>query len=161
MTATMSTSAHVVHPSAGEAVWFLGTLAIIMTSGEQSGEAISVSEHLAPAGFGPPPHIHHQEDEAIYVLAGTVSGFVGEQSFLAGPGGYAFLPRGLPHGWRVEGDVPARMLVVTTPAGFERFVRESGQPAGALTIPDAPIGEADLARMGAAAAKYGIEFLVP
>ncbi|HEY8598812.1 MAG TPA: cupin domain-containing protein [Thermomicrobiales bacterium] len=161
MTATLGANDHALASEMGEAIWFLGNLVTIKTAGEQCGEALSVTEHLAPAGFGPPPHIHHMEDEVIYVLAGTIAGFVGEQSFRAGPGGYAFLPRGIPHGWRADDDMPARMLVITTPAGFERFVRESGEPARALTLPTSPIGEAELARMGAAAAKYGIEFLEP
>lgn len=161
VTAAIGSTAHILSPESGEAIWFLGNLAIIKTTGEQTGGALSVSEHLAPAGFGPPPHIHHREDEAIYVLEGTISGFCGEQTFRGGPGTYVYLPRGVLHGWQADDAAPARMLVVTTPAGFEKFVRESGDPAGALTLPTAPVTESDLARMGAAAARQGIEFLIP
>ncbi len=161
MTTVIASTAHVLAPESGEAIWFLGTLVSIKTAGEQCGGTLSVTEHLAPAGFGPPPHIHHSEDEAVYVLEGSISGFCGEQTFRGGPGSYVFLPRGVPHVWQADADAPVRLLVVTTPAGFERFVRESGEPAAALTLPPAPPTEADLARMGAAAARQGIEFLVP
>jgi quercetin dioxygenase-like cupin family protein len=161
MTAVIASTAHLLAPASGEAIWFLGNLVTIKTAGEQCGDALSVTEHLAPAGFGPPPHIHHHEDEAIYVLEGAISGFCGEQTFRGTPGSYVFLPRGVPHGWQADAAAPVRMLVVTTPAGFERFVREGGKPAAALTLPTAPITEADLARMGAAADRHGIEFLVP
>ena len=70
----------------GEAIWFLGHTVTIKTAGEETGEAFSVTEHFPPAGFAPPPHIHHHEDEAIYVLAGEVSGFSGERPFRGGPG---------------------------------------------------------------------------
>jgi quercetin dioxygenase-like cupin family protein len=161
MTAVIGSKAQILAPAGGEAIWFLGNLVTIKTAGEECGEALSVTEHLAPAGFGPPPHIHHNEDEAIYVLEGAISGFCGDRTFRGTPGSYVFLPRGVPHGWQADADAPARMLVVTTPAGFERFVRESGVPAAELTLPTAPITEADLAKMGAAAARRGIEFLVP
>lgn len=148
---------------AGEGLlrWFLGNLVTIKTSGEQTGDAFSVTEHLAPGNFEPPPHIHHNEDEMIYVLEGEIAGFCGDQTFRGGPGAYVVLPRGIPHGWRVANDAPARMLVFTTPAGFERFVVEGSIPAEAPELPTAPVEPVDIARMQAAADKYGIEFLPP
>lgn len=49
----------------GEAIWFLGTLATVKAGRARSGNAISVVEIELPAGFAPPPHIHHMEDEAL------------------------------------------------------------------------------------------------
>ena len=148
-------------PSAGEAIWFLGHLVTVKTAGEETGGAFSVTEHHPPAGFGPPPHIHHHEDEAIYVLAGEVSGFSGERTFRGGPGAYVLLPRGIPHAYKVEGNAPARLLVLTAPAGFERFVRDAGVPAEDRTAPAPPATQADIERMLATAPRYGVEILPP
>ena len=145
----------------GEAIWFLGTVVTVKTAGEETDEAYSIAEHLAPAGFSPPPHIHHNEDETFYVLDGDVSFFSGDTTFRGGPGAYVRMPRGVPHTFRVEGDAPARLLIVTAPAGFERFVRDSGIPAEDRTAPAPAPTPADIERMLATATRYGLEFLAP
>ena len=70
-----------------------------------------------------------------------------------------FLPRDIPHGFRVVGTSSARFLVLTTPGGFEGFVMEGGEPAPTLTLPtpSAP----DMDKLIALAAKYRIEILGP
>ncbi len=143
----------------GEAIWFLGTVVTVKTAGEETDEAYSIAEHLTPAGFSPPPHIHHNEDETFYVLEGDISFFSGDTTFRGGPGAYVRMPRGVPHTFRVEGDAPARLVIMTAPAGFERFVRDSGIPAEDRTAPAPPPTTADIERMLATAPRYGIEFL--
>ena len=145
----------------GEAIWFLGAVVTVKTAGEETDEAYSIAEHLAPAGFSPPPHIHHNEDETFYVLEGDVSFFSGDTTFRGGPGAYVRMPRGVPHTFRVEGDAPARLLIMTAPAGFERFVRDSGIPAEDRTAPAPAPTPADIERMLATAPRYGLEFLAP
>ena len=150
---------HVLASEGGEDIWFLGQKITIKTTGEETGNTFSVTEHYPPAGFGPPPHVHHHDDEAIYVLEGEISGFLGDTTFGGGPGTYVLLPRGVPHTFTVSNDAPARLLIVTAPAGFERFIAESGVPAGEPTAPAPPPSETDLERMLATAPRYGIEFL--
>ena len=65
----------------------------------------------------------------------------------------------MPHSYRVESD-EAHWLVITTPAGFESFVREVAEPAPAEKLP--PAGRPhDPAVLAQAAAKAGIEILGP
>jgi hypothetical protein len=74
-----------------------------------------------------------------------------------GPGQAALAPRDVPHAYRVESE-EARWLVITTPAGFDAFVREVAAPAPAEELP--PAGRPfDPAVLGQAAAKVGIEIL--
>jgi hypothetical protein len=73
----------------------------------------------------------------------------------AGPGGYVFGPRKIPHGFKATGTAPARMLLLCAPAGFERFVLELSQD---FNSPPAP---PDLAKLMAVAAKYKIDLLGP
>jgi quercetin dioxygenase-like cupin family protein len=56
---------------------------------------------MCPAGFGPPPHLHHREDEAFYVLEGQMTVTCGEQTWTATPGSFVLLPRGIPHAFTV------------------------------------------------------------
>ena len=85
-------------------------------------------EHLAPQGHGSPLHIHTREDEWFYVLEGELTFWVDGQVSVAPAGSFVFGPKGLPHTFIVSSEM-ARFLLVTEPAGFERFTRALGQPA--------------------------------
>lgn len=147
-------------PGEGQAVWFLDTLMTVKADAARTAGSYMVVECLLPPGFGPPPHVHHEDDEAFYVLDGELSGFCGEWSWRGASGSFILLPRGLPHGFRVEGDTPARVLQLGNGSGFERFITEAGEPARAATLPPPP-GPDAIARMLAAAPKYGIEIFAP
>lgn len=86
----------------GDAYWFLGTLITIKATGETTGGAFSLLEQLAPPGFGPPLHVHRREDETFFGLEGSVRFRCGEQELLVQGGGYVFLPKGIPHAFRIE-----------------------------------------------------------
>jgi hypothetical protein len=95
----------------------------------------------------------------MYVLDGRVEFHCGEKVFTAGPGAFVLLPKGVPHWLRVTSDIPARSLVLTNPAQFERFVAEAGEPARARELP--PPGPPDLARAARAGERFRIETLGP
>ena len=134
--------------------WFLGCQVWRRAEGAQTGGALGVVEQIVPPGLGSPYHIHRNEDEAFYVLEGAIRFFSGTRSWVLGPGGFAFLPRGIPHGFRTEGDAPSRSLILATPAGFEDFVAE-------LSAPTPPVGPPDMDRLMATAGRYGLEILGP
>jgi quercetin dioxygenase-like cupin family protein len=136
----------------GQVLWFLGAPILVKATGEQTGGTFGLVEHLLPPGDEAPYHIHHREDEIFYVLEGELTFFSGEQQFTCGPGSYTFLPRDIPHGFRVSNDGPARLLILTVPAGFEQFVIE-------LSEPTPPTEPPDMDRFVALAPKYGIEVL--
>jgi quercetin dioxygenase-like cupin family protein len=146
-------------PESGQATWFLGTLMTLKAGSEHTGGAFTLLECLMPPGFAPPPHIHQAEDEAFYLLEGGLTVRCGDQTWQAAPGSFVWLPRGIAHGFTVEGAVPARMLQLTSPAGFERFAAEVGEPARAATLP--PPAPPDIEKLLAAAARHHIEILGP
>lgn len=130
-------------------------VSFIITGAETNG-AYALFETVTQPGGGTPPHTQAHEDEAFYILEGRYSFLVGDQQVEVGPGGYAFVPRGTVHAYTNSGEAPARMLILVAPGGLhEQFFREAGDPA------DAPAGAPDFARLGAAAAKYGITILPP
>jgi mannose-6-phosphate isomerase-like protein (cupin superfamily) len=146
----------------GDAYWFLGTLMIIKATGEDTGGAFSLFEQLAPPGFGPPLHIHHREDEPFWVLEGRVRFRCGDREFVMEGGGYVFLPKGIPHAFRIEGSTPARLMQMTLPPGFERIVQDIGVPAPARTLPPPSALAPDLIeRLVALGTKYHFSVVGP
>jgi DNA-binding transcriptional MerR regulator len=76
---------------------------------------------------GWPRHLHHDQDEWIYVIAGEVEFLVGEKLFRAGPGESVFMPRNVAHVWSPVGAEPAKLINVYQPAGkIEAFFHEIG-----------------------------------
>jgi quercetin dioxygenase-like cupin family protein len=93
----------------------------VLLRSEESGGALSVIENVLPAGF-PGPNLHtHDFDEAFYVLEGELTFQVEDDLVTAGPGEFAFAPRGVRHTLANRTDAPARYVLVCTPAGFERY----------------------------------------
>ena len=108
-------------PGAGRTVTYgNGSSAELKLAGEQSaGDWAAVELHVR-AGDEPPVHTHTREDEALYVLEGAITAFVGDQQVDVEAGSYAALPKNVPHGFAVRGD-EARLLVTLEPAGVEHF----------------------------------------
>ena len=53
--------------------------------------------------------MHHNKDEAFWVLEGELTFEVGEEMIKASPGSFLFGPKDFPHRYTVESG-PARML---------------------------------------------------
>ena len=143
----------------GEAYDFLSTLSIVKASGGVTNNALGVVEFRMPAGFSPPPHIHHNEDEAFYILSGRIEAQLGDQKIPAEQGAFLWLPRNVLHGFVVSVDGPCTILAITTPAGFDRFVAEVGTPTTSIEMPEPR--EPDIPRLLEVSARYGIEYPPP
>jgi quercetin dioxygenase-like cupin family protein len=109
-------------------VWWQGALMTLKAHRGSTGGALGLIEARFPAGFGPPLHIHHREDEALYVLDGELHCRLGDQELTAGLGQLVFGPRELAHTFKA-GPSGARALVLLTPAGFKQMFQEGGIPA--------------------------------
>src|SRR5918997_2450301 len=148
-------------PGEGEALWWIGMLATIKATAEQTGGQYTLVEILAPEGFASPLHVHHFEDESFYILEGEMTFYVGEQTIKAQPGSFLFGPKEVPHAFTVVRG-PARLLFIFTPAGLEGGIREMGEPARSLSIPpqpEAPPDDAEMERLAAIGPRYGAEIL--
>jgi quercetin dioxygenase-like cupin family protein len=135
---------------------FLGQLTLMRATAESTNGAFGLMEHWAmPPGFASPYHRHHREDESFYVLEGGID-FVCDGKWLhATPGTFVFGPRGIPHGFKIVGESPARMLLMCTPGGFEHFVLDQA------TDISLPAGPPDMAKLMELAARYEIDILGP
>src|SRR5205814_3331084 len=62
-----------------------------------------------------PLHLHHHDDEAWYVLEGSLYVKVGDDTVEARAGAAVLVPRGTPHTYWNPDPVPVRYLLVMTP----------------------------------------------
>ena len=122
MIASLKTKPYALLCDEGQRLQSLGALISVKATSEQTGGAFNLFDVACPPGFATPLHIHYCEDVAVYVLEGRLTFFWGNERREAVAGSYFFHPRGTPHGFRVEGDEPARILYMTIPAGFDRFI---------------------------------------
>ena len=122
---------------------------------DDTGGAYAFQEMTVAPGFPwIPPHIHHNEDEALYGLEGEIAVRVGDQVHTVGPGTYVLMPRGIVHAFSNPGKGPAKVLVISSPGAVIGYFEE----AAALTNA-APGGQPDMERLAALAHRYGIEFV--
>ena len=147
----------------GEARWWLGvSLATIKATGKETGGRYTLVEVLEPEGEEAPLHVHHNEDEAFWVLEGELTFEVGDETIKASPGSFLFGPKDVPHRYTVESG-PARLLFVLSPAGFEEFIYATSEPAKERTLPPPPEGppsEAEMEQLKAVARQHGARLLV-
>ena len=132
----------------GQCLCLFETQVLIKASSEQTDGVFNLFEVTCLPGYATSLDIHYAEDVAIYVLEGALTVFWGSEKRQAQAGSYFYQPRGIPHGFRVQGTTPARLLYMTSPAGLDRFIAEQGQFA------------LDCESM-TAAARYKIEILGP
>ena len=143
----------------GQSVWSLGgRFTLKVGEGDVSGR-FALVETLAFRSTEPPLHIHHKEDEAWYILDGHMTFYVGDEVIEADAGSFVFAPSGIAHTFTVDIE-PTRVLVFASPAGFERFALELGEPAtsdqppAGLAVPGSDV-------LGPVAGRYGIEVVGP
>ena len=124
----LHTKPYMLSNEEGQFLQSLGALVSIKATSKQTGSVFNLFEVSCPPEYATPLLIHYTEDVAIYVLEGSLTFFWGSEKQEAGAGSYFFQPRGTPHGFRVEGGTAARILYMTIPAGFDRFVLEHKLP---------------------------------
>ncbi len=115
---------------------------------------------ISPPGHATPYHLHHVEDEAFYILEGEFTFICDGVKTVLAPGGYIFLPRGIPHGIRVSSSVPAKKLVLAMPGtGFIGMMQEMAEPARERVLPEPT--KPDMEKLVRLCAKYQIDILGP
>jgi quercetin dioxygenase-like cupin family protein len=114
--------------------------AVFALSGDETGGKYSLTAFTMapPPAPGPPPHIHEDADEAIYVLDGTLELGIGEQKLTGSAGSVMLVPRGTLHSLVNVGSGPAHVLVILSPPGYEGFWREIAELRATLGGPPDP-----------------------
>lgn len=145
-------------PGEGER-FAMGATSLVMKATEaNTGGAFFLTETTVEAGFpGPPLHVHRELADTFYVLEGTLTFQMGEETVEGGVGTFVCAPAGTPHTFSNPSSEPARFLNFSVPGGFEKYMRRLAalsQEAG---------GAPDPAAIGALAADpgYDIEVVGP
>ena len=92
-------------------------------------DAFVIAEWRDPGGqVGPPRliaprHVHFNDDEAWYVLEGTLRIQAGDREVEARAGSSVLVPRGTPHTYWNPGPEPARYLLIMT-SNIYRLIQE-------------------------------------
>ncbi|CAA9267093.1 MAG: hypothetical protein AVDCRST_MAG93-2461 [uncultured Chloroflexia bacterium] len=141
-------------------IWIPGQLTSVLLPAADTGGQVVVLEQITPYGAASPYHIHHKEDELIYVLEGELTVYVSGLRRAASPGTAMMLPRGQEHALVVE-SAEARVLTLFSPAGFERLIIEVGQAIVWPMRPNIMVDAHAVERMVAAAARYDCDITRP
>jgi len=142
--------AKILRSREGQYINVIGDNQYIKLTGEETGGAYALIEEINPPGVGVPLHVHENEDETFHVTEGQVEFTLNGKPVVAGAGTTVYLPRRVPHAFKVVGQTPARVLVLLSPPGLERMFRELAQ---------LPPGPPDMERVVATCARYGVRFL--
>jgi quercetin dioxygenase-like cupin family protein len=141
--------ATVHRPGEGETIGGATTVTIKAT-GEDTDGSFYLGETLIEPGFpGPPPHRHKRLHDMFYVLDGTLTMRVGDETLELQPGSFVCVPPGVVHTFANRSDAAVRFLNFNTPAGWENYMRD----LGTLLARGAPTAE----EIGAIASRYDFE----
>ena len=146
-------SGMIVSQNDARALHAFGEEVRILLDGEGTGGKLTMWTEITPPGGGPPPHHHVNEDETFHVLEGRVAFLSDGEWHEVGPGGAAFMPRSTVNTFKNVGDQPSRMLIMTTPSGFEKFFARC---AAEFAKPGGP----NMSRIVQIGAEHGIHFLL-
>ena len=150
-------------PGDGPASWAMGSLFERLASGSETGGTFGLSLVTQPPGTATPLHVHTQEAEAFYLLEGTLTYRAGEEFHQLAAGSFIYLPRGVPHAFRVTGTSPARFLGLVVPGGLFGLYDEVGGPARERRLPgpDGQPLEEEIRRWIEISPHYGLRVIGP
>lgn len=144
----------------GVSLWVLGDLYTFKATGKQTNGAFTVIDQTIQPQGGPPPHIHHREDEAFYILEGRFSFLCGDKQNMFEAGSFVYIPKGTLHTFKNIGEQQGRLLVTITPAGLEEFFYSIGIPANDLNTPP-PFDDKNIEKLIRLAKDYQMDVILP
>jgi quercetin dioxygenase-like cupin family protein len=135
--------------------WLDGSTLSILLDGAATDGRLMVGRFDVSRGEAPPYHVHSDEDEVFMLIKGSALVWADDQESELTEGGIVFLPRQVPHSYRITSE-KADLLIITTPAGIEGMFRETGRDRSTPRPPDFAVTP-----QPAVAAKYGNTILGP
>ena len=150
-----SGAAVVVRSGQGQTLgWGRGGKVRIIAGAGSTDACFSLVEVTDAPGVGAPLHVHHGEAEAFYILDGTIELTCGNEVVVGHAGDFLYAPKDVPHKYLVVGDKPARLLLLFSRPGFEKFFAEAGTP-----LDQAPSRPPDAEAFRRLVEKYDMELL--
>ena len=138
----------------------MGSLFEIKLDGGDTDGALELAEVRQPPGVATPLHRHTHEAEVFYLLDGEMDYEADGVLHRLEAGSVMYLPKAVPHRFRIRGEWPARILAIVAPGGLFDLYRRVGMAAEQREIPQHP-DQAEFDRWGATAPDFGLEVLGP
>lgn len=159
MPTAMKTGPYITSYQDSKDFWLAGGTARILGESSNTNGAFSLVHLTHRHGEGTPLHVHHNDDEAFFVLHGDVKGMCGDTAWEASGGSFVWLPRGVPHAFQAVSELPLELLVMSISGSFDTFVAEAGDPL--VDGADTAATVLDPTRLADIAAPHDIEILGP
>jgi quercetin dioxygenase-like cupin family protein len=131
----MSGQAVLLTAGDGDSVSLRGTEVTFKIRGDHAAGA-SCLEFAAAPGFDTGLHVHQKLEETFYVLEGEFELRAGEEVRRGLPGSVMFVPPGVPHRFSNPTDAPAKLLLIMSPADFDRYFVELAEILAKSGPPD-------------------------
>jgi len=122
---------------------------IKLTGKDTNGKFLAIYQDNPP-NTQIPLHVHQNEDEVYKVLEGEVEFTVGGKKSVLKGGDTIFLPRNIPHTWKVIGTSNAKVYLDVFPAGLENMFEELNK---------LPAGPPDFPKVAEICGRFGIKFV--
>jgi quercetin dioxygenase-like cupin family protein len=147
----------------GPATWAMGSLFERLVAGAETDGALGVSLVTQPPGIATPLHVHSHESEAFYLLDGEMSYQAGDTLHRLTAGSFIYLPKGVPHAFRITGKAPARVLAIAVPGNLLALYDEVGIPAAEHRLPgqDGTPFDVEVRRWNEVGPRYGLSVVGP
>ena len=123
---------------------------LIKLTGLDTESSVTVVYQDNPPNTQIPMHVHQNEDELYTVIEGEIEFTVDGKTTLLKGGDIIFLPRNLPHTWKVVGPDNAKVYLNIFPSGLENMFEELNK---------LPAGPPDFSLVAEICGRYGISFL--
>ena len=126
--------------------WLDGSTLSLLLDGKSTNGQLMMGRFDVREGEALPYHKHLREDEMFMLIKGTALVWYDDQEYTLEEGGVVFLPRGVPHAYRITSR-RADLLMINTPAGLEGMFRAVGRdkstprPPGFQVTPDPAVAE--------------------
>jgi mannose-6-phosphate isomerase-like protein (cupin superfamily) len=117
----------VIGPGDGQRIQAGPLEMLVIEDGSHTSGSHAVIEFTLNGQFSPPPHVHRQHEEVIYILEGEMAWVVGDETFRLGPGAAFVTPIGLPHTFRNAGTDRLRFLLTISPASHLGYFEAMGE----------------------------------
>ena len=151
----------ICHSDESDPFWAVGSLFERLVAGEHTGGSLGAMIVTQRPGTATPMHVHTREAEAWFVLDGTVTYRAGTELTTLSSGDFIYLPKDVPHAFRVNGPRPVRYLALAFPGALLDLYTEIGVPASARRLPDGGLAAADVEAWNMLAPSYGLRVVGP
>ncbi len=145
-------------PRCVQSHWVLGSRADVWVGARETEGRLTAATISVPTLAGVPPHAHRSQDEVFYILQGEFNVELSGTTHRLLPGDTVYIPRGTVHSFSNVSAQPGKFLSIHTPAGFERFFAEAGEPVTNDDCPPVP-PQRILAQLPEIADRNGMDLL--